>query len=159
VNKENWTEQPWQWDASTTQLAPRIDGFGGNPIFSNMAASANKPSPPCAINQEEPCSVNFVAKKSDLTNHGKKRIKRSGGTDSDLTDHDAEKIVQEIADSKSQASKQSRAANYQQMNRLIDPSRTDLPAGSGQLKSHANRRLRGGGDGREWVAAVAEELG
>jgi len=46
VNKENWTEQPWQWDASTTQLAPRIDGFGGNPIFSNMAASANKPSLP-----------------------------------------------------------------------------------------------------------------
>ena len=76
-----------------------------------------------------------------------------------MTDHDAEKIVQEIADSKSQASKQSRAANYQQMNRLIDPSRTDLPAGSGQLKSHANRRLRGGGGGREWVAAVAEELG
>jgi hypothetical protein len=54
VNKENWTEQPWQWDASTTQLAPRIEGFGGNPIFSNMAATANnKPSPP--RNHEEPC--------------------------------------------------------------------------------------------------------
>jgi len=50
VNKENWTEQPWQWDASTTQVAPRIDGFGGNPIFSSMAASANKPSPPCNQN-------------------------------------------------------------------------------------------------------------
>ena len=104
--------------------------------------------------------MNFTAKESDLINHGKKR-KGSRGTDSDLTDHDAEKMLQEIADSESQASKQSRAANYQQMNRLIDPSRTDLPAGSGQLKSHANRRLRGGGGGggREWVAAVAEELG
>ena len=39
VNKENWAEQPWQLDASSTQVAPRMDGFGGNPIFSNIAAS------------------------------------------------------------------------------------------------------------------------
>jgi hypothetical protein len=45
VNKENWAEQPWQWDASTTQVAPRKDGLGGSPIFSSMAGSAKKPAP------------------------------------------------------------------------------------------------------------------
>ena len=34
--KVNWEEQPWQCEASTTQLLPRSDGFAGKPIFSNI---------------------------------------------------------------------------------------------------------------------------
>lgn len=34
--KENWEEHPWQCVASITQLFPLSDGFGGNPIFSNI---------------------------------------------------------------------------------------------------------------------------
>lgn len=32
----NWEEQDWQLEASRTQLLPRNEGFGGNPIFSNI---------------------------------------------------------------------------------------------------------------------------
>lgn len=34
--KVNWEEQPWQCEESTTQVFPLRDGFGGNPIFSNI---------------------------------------------------------------------------------------------------------------------------
>lgn len=34
--KVNWEEQPWQCEASATQLFPRSEGFGGNPIFSSI---------------------------------------------------------------------------------------------------------------------------
>lgn len=71
LNKENWTEQPWQWDASTTQAAPRMDGFGGNPIFSNIAARVNKLSSPC--NHEEPTKVNVIFKYTDFIYHGKEK--------------------------------------------------------------------------------------
>ena len=43
VNKENWSTQPWKLEASSTQVAPRIDGLGGNPIFSNIATGREKP--------------------------------------------------------------------------------------------------------------------
>ena len=44
--KVNWEEHPWQWEASTTQLFPLRDGFGGNPIFSNIFPSDSSSPPP-----------------------------------------------------------------------------------------------------------------
>lgn len=59
VNKENWAAQPWQLEASSTQVAPRIDGLGGNPIFSNIATGRKKP---CLSANKELCRLNLITR-------------------------------------------------------------------------------------------------